>query len=265
MLKRTAATTTSALTERKDYSWPGGKRLAVLLLPQRRVVRFRRRASATTPGAAARSRRPSATIAGATTATASASGACSSCSTSSTCPRAAHQQRCSTTTARRSWRPSASAATRSSAHGRTNAEHQGDMWQPDEERIMREATAAIASHEGARRRAGWRPCISRAARSPDLLKEAGYRYLMDWPMDDQPVWLRTRSARSCPFPYPHRAQRLARDRPRGARRRSSSATNLVDQFDEMLEQCAAPAAGDERSCCTPSSSASRSACAASAA
>jgi hypothetical protein len=25
-----------------------------------------------------------------------------------------------------------------------------------------------------------------------LLQEAGYRYVMDWTMDDQPIWLRTR-------------------------------------------------------------------------
>ena len=31
------------------------------------------------------------------------------------------------------------------------------------------------------------------APAPDLLKELGYTYLMDWPMDDQPVWMRTRS------------------------------------------------------------------------
>jgi len=28
-----------------------------------------------------------------------------------------------------------------------------------------------------------------------LLKELGYKYLMDWPMDDQPVWMRTRKGR----------------------------------------------------------------------
>src|SRR5918912_357000 len=44
-----------------------------------------------------------------------------------------------------------------------------------------------------------------AAHNPntlDLLKELGYRYVMDWPMDDQPVWLRTRAGPLLSIPYP---------------------------------------------------------------
>src|SRR4029077_19308522 len=70
------------------------------------------------------------------------------------------------------------------AHGRTNAENLRGMWQPDEERLIREVTDAIAQGEGAPP-AGWMG--SGAYETPntlDLLKEAGYRYVMDWPMDD---------------------------------------------------------------------------------
>ena len=36
---------------------------------------------------------------------------------------------------------------------------------------------------------GWLgPWISHSHRTPDLLAEAGYRYLLDWCMDDQPIW-----------------------------------------------------------------------------
>ena len=38
--------------------------------------------------------------------------------------------------------------------------------------------------------------------TPDLLKELGYKYLMDWPMDDQPVWMRTAAGRILSIPYP---------------------------------------------------------------
>src|SRR6185503_13889061 len=40
------------------------------------------------------------------------------------------------------------------------------------------------------------------ANTLELLKEAGYRYVMDWPMDDQPVWLKTRAGPILSVPYP---------------------------------------------------------------
>ena len=36
----------------------------------------------------------------------------------------------------------------------------------------------------------------------DLLKEAGYRYVMDWAVDDQPIWMRTRAGPILSVPYP---------------------------------------------------------------
>jgi hypothetical protein len=74
------------------------------------------------------------------------------------------------------------------------------------------------------------------AHTLDLLKELGYRYVMDWPMDDQPVWLRTRSGPILCVPYPielndsqvviHRRQDA-----------SDFCDMIVDQFDEMVAQC----------------------------
>src|SRR5260370_30487099 len=71
----------------------------------------------------------------------------------------------------------------------------------------------------------------------DLLQEAGYRYVMDWTMDDQPIWLSTRKGRILSIPYPievndtrgviwyhHTAQEFA--------------DMITDQFDEMLAQSA---------------------------
>jgi peptidoglycan/xylan/chitin deacetylase (PgdA/CDA1 family) len=121
------------------------------------------------------------------------------------------------------------------AHGRTNAENLRGLWQPDEERLLREATDAITRHEGAPP-AGWMGSGAyETPHTPDLLKELGYRYLMDWPMDDQPVWLRTRSGRILCVPYP-----IETDDAQGIlHRRWSAATfadAVVDQFDEMLAQ-----------------------------
>jgi hypothetical protein len=122
------------------------------------------------------------------------------------------------------------------AHGRTNAENLRGLWQPDEERVLREVTECIARHEGAAP-AGWFGAGAyETPHTPDLLKELGYRYLMDWPMDDQPVWMRTRAGRILSIPYP-----VETDDAQGViHRRWSAATfadAVVDQFDEMLRQC----------------------------
>ena len=74
------------------------------------------------------------------------------------------------------------------------------------------------------------------ANTLDLLKELGYRYVMDWPMDDQPVWLRTRSGPLLSIPYPIELN----DSQHVVHRRSGAAEfadMIVDQFDEMVEQC----------------------------
>jgi len=120
-------------------------------------------------------------------------------------------------------------------HGRTNAERQGDMTIEQERVAIHEATAAIAQHEG-HPPMGWlAPYISQTYNSLDLLKAAGYRYMMDWPLDDQPVWFDTRHGRILAIPY---AQDL-NDSIEVVTRRTPSqifCENLIDQFDEMLEE-----------------------------
>jgi peptidoglycan/xylan/chitin deacetylase (PgdA/CDA1 family) len=121
-------------------------------------------------------------------------------------------------------------------HGRTNAERQSDMDEAAERAMIAAVTARIAREEG-RPPAGWLgPWVSETHVTPDLLEEAGYRYLLDWGHDDQPVWLRTRSrGRILSVPYP----RPTNDLPlmHGAKVVPSAWTDLlIDQFDEMLEQ-----------------------------
>lgn len=121
------------------------------------------------------------------------------------------------------------------AHGRTNSERQADMSYEEERRCIFEATAQIEKHEG-RRPSGWlAPYISQTVHSLDLLKEAGYRYMMDWPLDDQPVWFRTRHGPILSIPYAHDLN----DSFECVSRRTPSqlyCENLIDQFDEMLEE-----------------------------
>jgi len=120
-------------------------------------------------------------------------------------------------------------------HGRTNSEHQDHMWEADERRMIEEVTATIAKHDGAAPHGWMGPGLSESRVTPDLLKEAGYRYFMDWPCDDQPIWMRTRSGPLLHVPYPIEIN----DGPAVARRQHSAvefADMIVDQFDELLEQ-----------------------------
>ncbi|MDA0276468.1 MAG: polysaccharide deacetylase, partial [Proteobacteria bacterium] len=69
------------------------------------------------------------------------------------------------------------------------------------------------------------------------LQEAGYRYVMDWAMDDQPVWLKTRAGRILSIPY----SRPTNDLPLMLRANaipSAWADMAIDAFDEMLAQSA---------------------------
>ena len=120
-------------------------------------------------------------------------------------------------------------------HGRTNSERQDILWEEDERRLIAECTEILARVSG-RRPEGWLgPYIAESGVTLDLLKEAGYRYVMDWAMDDQPVWMRTRAGPILSVPYPLELN----DSPSLVFRRHTGrqfAEMIVDQFDEMLEQ-----------------------------
>lgn len=123
-------------------------------------------------------------------------------------------------------------------HGRTNAERQSVLDEAGERALIAEATARIAREEG-RPPAGWLgPWIAQSRRTPDLLHEAGYRYLLDWCHDDQPTWFRTRAGRILSVPYPQELNDVPAivARKAGAR---EFADMIVDQFDEMAEQATA--------------------------
>src|SRR5271167_832424 len=117
-------------------------------------------------------------------------------------------------------------------HGRTNSERQGTLAEAAERALIEEATARLRAHEG-RPPAGWLgPWISESARTPDLLAEAGYRYILDWAMDDQPIYLKVRGGeRLLAVPYPQELN----DIPAIVARNLSGAAfadMIVDAFDE---------------------------------
>jgi len=86
-------------------------------------------------------------------------------------------------------------------HGRTNSEEQGTYTEAEENALIAEATGAFEINEGTGP-GGWMgPWISESAFTPDLLKENGYQYVMDWSADDQPFWMNTRAGQLLSIPY----------------------------------------------------------------
>ncbi|MCJ2044366.1 polysaccharide deacetylase family protein [Methylobacterium sp. J-078] len=121
-------------------------------------------------------------------------------------------------------------------HGRTNTERQGDRAESEERALIAEATAILTAHEGKAPKGWLGPWISQSHRTPDLLAEAGYTYLLDWCHDDQPTWFSTRDGgRILAVPYPQELN----DIPAIVARKETGqqfADALVEAFDEMLEQ-----------------------------
>jgi allantoinase len=120
-------------------------------------------------------------------------------------------------------------------HGRTNAEAQAGLDEAAERKLIEDARDQIARLTG-KPPAGWLgPWIAETERTPDLLQDAGFTYLLDWCMDDQPVWMTTRQGRILSVPY---SQELNDSNAIACRRHTAAdfADMIVAQYDEMLRQ-----------------------------
>ncbi len=120
------------------------------------------------------------------------------------------------------------------AHGYSNSDTLAGMSEPDESRYVDEVAAQISTATGARP-LGWAsPWIAETLHTPDILSEHGYAYLLDWCMDDQPVWLETRDRPLLSVPY---SQEINDSSTIIGRQASATdfAQMIIDQFDEMRE------------------------------
>lgn len=88
------------------------------------------------------------------------------------------------------------------AHGRTNSIHPNGLDEDAERAIIDETFAKITHYEGHPPQGWMSPGANPSAITEDLLAERGFRYTLDWPMDDQPVWLNTRTGPLLSVPYP---------------------------------------------------------------
>ena len=124
------------------------------------------------------------------------------------------------------------------AHGSTNSHTLSGREPGDELAYLKAVANSIGAQEGAQP-AGWAsPWLAHSENTPDLLVQAGYRYVIDLGMDDQPIWLRTQSGRILSVPYA-----LELNDSTTIIGRQSGAEDfyamIIDQFDEMLDASSA--------------------------
>jgi allantoinase len=120
-------------------------------------------------------------------------------------------------------------------HGVTNSERQDIMDEATERAMIEETTAAITRHFGIAPRGWLGPYIVQSDVTLDLLKEAGYSYMLDWPADDQPFWMKTRAGPILSVPYSMELN----DSPAQVFRHHTGREfeeMIIDHFDEMMAQ-----------------------------
>ena len=103
--------------------------------------------------------------------------------------------------------------------------------------MITEATQTLLKAEGTPPKGWLSPWIAESPVTPDLLVEAGYSYTLNWCMDDQPVWMKTRAGPLLSVPYPQELN----DIPAIVARKDSVsefADMIIDTCDEMLQQSA---------------------------
>jgi allantoinase len=123
-------------------------------------------------------------------------------------------------------------------HGRTNSERQIDMDEATERAMLIEVRDTMKKTEGVSPRGWLGPFISQSAKTPELLKETGFDYMLDWWFDDQPQWFRTDNGPILAVPYPSME---LNDLPAYVNRKASDrdfTTMAIDAFDEQLSDSA---------------------------
>lgn len=122
------------------------------------------------------------------------------------------------------------------AHGRSNAERQIEMSEDEERRMVQEVTETMTTLDEVKPQGWLSPYLTPSLNTTDLLVEAGYAYVLDWGIcDEQPFWVDSRNGAILAMPYPIELN----DQPAVVYRRHTAveyADMLVDNFDEMLRK-----------------------------
>ena len=96
-------------------------------------------------------------------------------------------------------------------------------------------TELIAGYAGRRPRGWLGPGLTETWETPDLLLEAGYEYVCDWVLDDQPVLLKTRSGSSIvSVPYTQECNDVAMMLIQH-HKASEYSERAIDQFEQLRD------------------------------
>jgi peptidoglycan/xylan/chitin deacetylase (PgdA/CDA1 family) len=118
-------------------------------------------------------------------------------------------------------------------HGLTNSDTLAGMPPEEELAYLRAVQERITAEQGFPARGWSSPWLAHTENTLDLLPQAGFSYLLDLHMDDQPVWLKSSGGPILALPYALELndsstligrQTTARD----------FATMIIDEFDELL-------------------------------
>lgn len=121
------------------------------------------------------------------------------------------------------------------AHGQTNSEHPNHMSVEQERKVIADVTEALTAHCGTRPTGWMSPGAHPSAATEDLLVDAGYDYTLDWPIDDQPVWMKTKNGPLLSVPYPHEVNDVPMIVLHDGTA-SAFADMCIDNLAEMLDQ-----------------------------
>ncbi|MGA2941035.1 MAG: polysaccharide deacetylase family protein [Xanthobacteraceae bacterium] len=108
---------------------------------------------------------------------------------------------------------------------------------PDERADIRRTREVIQKATGKPPRGWLGPGLTETWETPDLLIEEGYGYVADWVLDDQPVWLKTRSKPIVNLPYTQECNDVAMMLIQH-HNASEYADRAVDQFEQIYADAA---------------------------
>ena len=121
------------------------------------------------------------------------------------------------------------------SHGANNSTWQVGMDLEEERAYLRRVTDDLGASTGSRP-VGWLgPALTATPHTYDLLAELGYRYALDWSIDDEPVRLQVASGSLCAVPYSAELNDLPFFAIQG-QSASDFADALVDQFEQLREE-----------------------------
>jgi allantoinase len=120
-------------------------------------------------------------------------------------------------------------------HGHTNSDRQSELSEEQERELLMHCRETIRTRSNVTPLGWLSPWIAESRVTPDLLRETGYKYTLNWCHDDQPTELETRTGKLWSIPYPQELN----DIPMIVARQMDGrdfADMIVDNLDEMLRQ-----------------------------